>query len=135
MSLGLATTLAGCTLIDQNTFNPRAGNAPVIPPAPKTVVAAPLIGPPPLLVIEPGSSGYDETLRKAVAAARARKPSVLFDVVEMQPPDLAADAPLGQDAAKVARLILGQGVGNGNVRLAARPEAGVRPGEVRVYVQ
>lgn len=133
--VGLSAALAGCTLIDQNTFNPHAGDAPVIPAAPKVAVAPVLVGPPPLLVIAPGSTGYDAKLRQAVAAARARKPGVLFDVVEMQPTDLAADAPLGADAAAVARQITALGVPAGNVRLAARPEAGVTPGEVRVYIR
>lgn len=132
--LGLAL-LTGCTLIDQNTFNPHAKDAPVIPQPPKVAAAPPLVGSPPLLVIQPGGTDYAEAVRKAVATARARKPGVLFDVVEMQPPDLAADSPLGQDAAAVARLITAQGVVPVNVRLAARPETGVRPGEVRVYVR
>jgi hypothetical protein len=128
-------TLAGCTLIDQNTFNPHAGDAPVIPPAPKPVAAVPQVGPPPLLVIPPGSTGYAAPLQQAVAAARARKPGVLFDVVEMQPSDRVMDAPLGADAAAVARLIVAQGVPAANVRLAARPERDAKAGEVRVFVR
>ena len=133
-ALGLAVALGGCTLIDQNTFNPHAGDAPVIPPAPKVAAKPVPVGPPPLVVIPPGSTGFEPQLRQAVAAARARKPGVLFDVVEMQPTDLAAEAPLGTAAASVARVIVAQGVPAANVRLDARPEAEVKPGEVRVYV-
>ncbi len=126
---------AGCTLVDQNTFNPHAGDAPVIPPAPVVAAAPPRIGPPPLLVIPPAATGYEPTLRQAVAAARARKPGVLFDVVEMQPLDPPPDAPIGRAAAAVAHLVAAAGVPQANIRLAARPEAGVTPGEVRVYVR
>lgn len=127
--------LAACTLVDQNTFNPHARDAPVIPPVPKVVATPVPAGPPPLLVIAPATSGFEGPVRQAVAQARARKPGVLFDVVEIQPPDLAADAPLGDAAASVARLIVAQGVPATSVRLAARPEAGGSPGEVRVYIR
>ena len=132
---GLLLLLANCTLIDQNTFNPHAKDAPVIPPAPKVVAAPPQVGPPALVVIPPGSTDYADALRKAVAAARARKPGVLFDVVEVQPPDTPAEAELGAAAAAVARSITRTGVAAANVRLVVRPEAGGRPGQVRVYVQ
>ena len=134
--LGLVLlALGGCTLIDQNTFNPHAGDAPVIPPAPKVAVAPVQVGPPPLLVIEPGAAEYGEALRRAVAAARARKTGVLFDVVEMVLPATVTAGNIGAEAASIARRIVDQGVPARNVRLAARPEEGVRPGQVRVFVR
>lgn len=128
--------LPGCKLIDQNTFNPAAGAVPVIPPAPLVAAAVPS-GPPPLLVIRPGEPA-DAAIRGAVAAARQRKPDVLFDVVAMVP-----DGPTGDDqaaaasteAGAVARIVSAQGVPSRQVRLLARPEAGLTNREVRIYVR
>ena len=136
--IAFAALLAtGCTLIDQNTFNPHARDAPVIPPAPKPPVAAAAIpGPPPLMVIgTTDQAAYADALRKAVALARARKPGVMFDVVEMQPPDVPSTATIGANAAAVARLIVAQGVPQTQVRLAVRPDAAAPPQQVRVYVR
>ena len=130
-------TLAGCTLIDQNTFNPNAAAAPVIPPAPKPVVAAPIpSGRPPLLAIAPTArpADYATILNKAVADARARKPDVVFDVVEMEAPDAPPDTVLGAAAAEVAQAIVARGIPPARVRLAARPDASALAKEVRVYV-
>lgn len=138
LALLVAGLLGGCTLIDQNTFNPNAGAAPVIPAAPVAAVVAPApSGPQPLLVISPnaGLADYAGPLRKAVASARARKAAVVFDVVEMERPDLAADAVLGAAAAGVARAIVAEGVPPGRVRLDARPDASAVAKEVRVYVR
>ena len=82
-----------------------------------------------------GPAEYGTALRKAVADAKARKPTVVFDVVEMQPPDLAVDAPMGIEAAAVARMIVAQGVLPGRVRLVARPDAAAVAREVRDYVR
>ncbi len=126
--------LPGCTLIDQTTFNPEAGKPPVIPPAPAPAVAPP--GPPPLLVIgTAGSPADNAALRRAVIAARARKPGVVFNVVEVQPPGARPDASFGQAAARVAAAIVAQGIAAERVRLVLRPEADAPPGQVRVYVQ
>ena len=132
-----AFLLAGCTLVDQNTFNPHAADAPVIPAVAPPVVAAVPAGPPPLLTISPKAApaAYAGTLRKAVADARARKPTVTFDVVEMQMPDTPADAGIGHAAGAVARVIAGEGVAPGRIRLAARPDASATPQEVRVYIR
>ena len=133
-----AGLLGGCTLIDQNTFNPNAGAAPVIPKAPVAAVApAAPSGPQPLLVISPnaGLADYAGPLRRAVASARARKAAVVFDVVEMEPPDAPSDTVLGAAAAGVARAIVAEGVAPARVRLDARPDAGAVAKEVRVYVR
>lgn len=133
--MAVAVSVAGCTLVDQNTFNANAGRAPVIPAAPKP--PAPVVGPAPLLRIPPTAkpAEYVEVLRKNVAAARARKATVVFDVVEMQPPGVDADGPIGTEAAAVGRMIVDQGVPPVRVRLAARPDADATPREVRVYVR
>lgn len=126
------SALAGCTLIDQTTFNPEAGKPPVIPNAPPP--PAPLAletGSPPLLSIRfPIAADLRPEIAKAVAAARARKPDVMFEVVEITP---GAGAGVGENAAEVARLIAAQGVPAARVQIAARPVANAAR-EVRVYV-
>ena len=129
--LGLAT--AGCTLVDQNTFNPHAGDAPVVAAA-KPPAAAP-VGPPPLLVIGTAKQAdYTQTLSKAVAAARARKADAVFDVVELQPSATMPEPSIGQTAEAVARAIVADGVRQDRVLLAIRPAAEASAGEVQVYV-
>jgi len=135
-------TLPGCTLIDQNTFNPAARAVPVIPPAPVAAAVAVPSGPPPLLTLQPGQPAQD-MVRQAVAAARRRKPDVVFDVVAMVPAGAAMDgvgaenqaASSSAEAGMVARAITAQGVPPGRVRLFARPEANLLGREVRVYVR
>ncbi len=131
-----AAAVCGCTLIDQRTFNPDADKKPVIAAAATPAAAPPQIGPPALLTIAPSATPdiYGAALKQAVAAALARKPTVVFDVVEMQPPDSAGDMPLGAEAAAVARLIGAQGVPPARVRLAARPDGSAPAREVRVFV-
>ena len=133
--------LPGCTLIDQTTFNPAAGKAPVIPAAPVAASVAAPQGPPPLLTLRPGQPVQD-AVRQAVTAARRRKPDVVFDVVAMLPggagtgaePD-DGTASSSAEAGTVARAIAAEGVLPTRVRLFARPEAGLTEREVRVYVR
>lgn len=127
-----ATLLPGCTLVDQTTFNPNAGKRPTIPPAP--VVAAPLQPDPAALVTVryPQTTDLRADVAKAVAAARARKRDVTFEVVEVTAPSAAVANP-GADAAEVARLIIAQGVPANRVRLGLRPIVGAGR-EVRIYV-
>ena len=128
--------LGACTLIDQNTFNAHAGDKPDIPLAPKMAATPPTPRPPPLVVIgTTDPAAYAETLRTAVASARARKPDVTFDVVEIQSPETQGDTPIGTNAASVARIIVAQGIPPTRVRLVARPEANAPPQQVRVYVR
>ncbi len=127
---------AGCSLVDQNTFNPEAGRVPVIPPRP--VVAAPATLPPgqrPLLVVQPPTADRaldTAAIQRAVAAARARKPDVVFDVVTIASPQGDVS---GTEAAAVARAIVAAGVPAQRVRLSARPETGASGREVRVFVR
>ena len=124
--------MAGCTLVDQTTFNPDAGKPPARPqPPPAPAPLAAETGQPALLSIPlPISADARSAIAKAVAAARARKPDVVFDVVEIS---AGTGAGVGQDAAEVARLIIAQGVPAARVQIAARPAANARR-EVRVYV-
>ena len=95
--------LAGCALVDQNTFAPapeaKADSAVAQPPAAVKVDSrVPLVtvdfsGRPPQ---------YEELLRYAVRAAELRDRDVQYDVVAMLP--TATDAGPGQrDAAMVMR--------------------------------
>lgn len=133
--------LPGCTLIDQNTFNPAARAAPVIPPAPVAASVAVPTGPPPLLTLRPGQPAQD-AVRQAVAAARRRKPDVMFDVVAIMPGAAGTEPGLDDQSASssaeagtVARAITAQGVPSARVRLFARPETGSSGREIRVYVR
>lgn len=132
-SLLVGALASGCTLIDQRTFDASAGQPPL---APKLAPPAPpSAAPPALVVIGPDETGYAVPLARAVAQARARKPDVVFDVVEIQPPDAAASAQLGAKAADVARAIAQAGVPEARIRLVARPDPLARAGEVRVFVR
>ncbi|MDP9096085.1 MAG: hypothetical protein M3N26_05960, partial [Pseudomonadota bacterium] len=78
--------LSGCTLVDQRTFNPEAGRPPTRPrpPASLAPLAPPEPGAPPLLSIRlPAPADLRATLSRSVAAARARKRDVVFEVVEI----------------------------------------------------
>ena len=138
----ILAALPGCTLIDQNTFNPAASAVPVIPAAPVVAVVPVPPGPPPLLTLRPGQPAQD-AVRQAVAAAERRKPDVVFEVVAMVPAATAADGMAAEnqatsssaEAGTVARAIAAQGVPPGRIRLFARPEAGLTEREVRVYVR
>lgn len=130
----LLAVLPGCTLIDQNTFNPKAGAAPVIPAAPVAAATpAPPPGSPPLFTVQAGQPAQ-EAVRQGVAAARKRKADVIFDVVAMVPADEQAGAS-SAEAGAVARAIAAQGVPPGRVHLFARPDATLPGREVRVYVR
>ncbi len=124
--------LSGCKLIDQTTFDPQAGKRPEVPkPPPPPPPPASEPGPPPLLSIRvPVTESARGDIAKAVAAARARKPDVAFEVVEITP---GTGTALGANAAAVARMIEAAGVPAARVQLGARPVADAQP-EVRVYV-
>ncbi len=135
-TLGLAT-LAGCTLIDQRTFNPQAGRKPPDLAGP----AGP--GPaPPLVTVDFGrpNPDYATELHQAVISAVSRKPDVQFDVVTVVP---ATGAPADQvgaatgltaEARAVARAISADGVDDDRIHLLARAE-GVATRQVQVFVR
>ena len=134
--------LGGCKLIDQTTFNPDAGKPPVIATRPAPPAAPPTPdGPPPLLTVRGDPASFDAELRDAVAAARAAKRDVVFNVVavveaEGSPAEQAARAEAGAGGATaVAGMIVAQGVAPDRVRLETRTERGVIDREVRVYVR
>lgn len=126
--------LQGCTLIDQTTFDPDAGKRPVIPPVVVPAPPAPL-DPAALLTIRfPPTATLQADLAKAVDAARARKPDVVFDVVELTA-GVGGEGTLGANADRVARLITAQHVPANRVHLILRAQPGATGNEVRVYVR
>ena len=128
---------AGCTLVDQRTFNPRAGLVRTVPaPAgPEAIV--------PLLTIDLSAARpeYGAALSQAVNEAVSRKPDVTFEVVSVVP---AAGTPAEQvatatgitaDARDIARAINAAGVDDGRIHLSARADPGVSTRQVQVFVR
>ena len=129
--------LAGCTLIDQRTFNPQAGRKPPDLAGPAGPGAAP-----PLVTVDFGrpNPDYATELHQAVTSAVSRKPDVQFDVVTVVP---ATGAPADQvgaatgltaEARAVARAISADGVDDDRIHLLARAE-GVATRQVQVFVR
>lgn len=128
--------LAGCALVDQNTFAPAPeakAQTAAVPTAPAVLrldTRAPLVtidfgGPPP---------SYDELLRYAVRAAEKRDSAVQYDVIAMLPK--AADAAPGQnDAVGVMRAIMQAGVPAARVHLGMQADPSLPSRQVRVYVR
>ncbi len=126
---------AGCTLVDQRTFNPQAGKRPV--------VAA--IGPgpaPPLVTVDYAKPNpqYAAALHQAVADAVAAKPDVQFDVVTVVPASgtpaeqVAAATGLTASAREIARAINGDGIDDDRIHLEARTDQAIASRQVRVFV-
>ena len=129
--------LAGCTLIDQRTFDAHAGEL-AKPPA--------VAGPPaaqPLVTVDFAhpSPDYTAALQQAVAEATSRKPDVQFDVVTVVPAtgttaqQAAAAAGLTPDAREIARAINDDGVADDRIHLSARAEGGAESRQVQVFVR
>lgn len=125
--------LAGCALVDQNTFAP-APEAKAQPAAPSAAPARleqriPLVsidfsGPPP---------DYATMLNYAVRAATTRDRDVQFDVVALVPQ--ASDLVRGQrDAGAVMRSIMVAGVPAARIHLALRADPTLTGRQVQVYV-
>jgi hypothetical protein len=131
--LMLVPLMAGCTLIDQRTFDPRAGMGP------ETTGPGPTL---PLITIDFDQANpvYETQLREAVDAAVARKPTVSFDVITLVPavgtPTQQADAAAGirANARDVARIIADQGTDVDRIHLLARSDAGVSGRQIQVFV-
>ena len=132
-----ACALGGCTLMDQRTFDPAAGQPAKIiqPPGPAAPTA--------LVVIDfaKPNPDYTEALDQAVESALARKPDVRFEVATVVPATgTAADQAgaaesLTPDARQVARDIAEAGVSDESIELTARssPQATSRQLQVCVH--
>lgn len=135
------TGLAGCNLVDQRTFDPRASRPPVPhypppPPAPRPV--------PPLVDIRAGTPGsaWRPALQGAVTRALARKPNVLFMVRVLVPagptPEQEAQAmrhAVATDGQAVAAAIVAAGARPEQVEMAAMSDSSMTTAAVRVYVR
>lgn len=122
--------LGGCTLIDQRTFNPNAGVAPIVPPPPVPLVDAPT-DPRALFTLRPPATleaTAQQTLARVVRAALARKPAAAFSVVAVVP---ALGEGSGQ-AEAVLRAVIAAGVAPGRASLRAQSGS---PAEIRLYAE
>ena len=129
-AIPVSMLLGGCTLIDQRTFNPDAGRAPVVPaPAPALVVAP--TDPRALFTLRPPATldaAAQETLARLVRAALARKPTATFAAVAVLP-GAVGDLDL---AEAVLRAVIAAGVAPGQTILRAQSGS---PAETRVYAE
>ena len=122
--------IGGCTLIDQRTFNPDAGRAPVVPAPPAALVVAPT-DPRALFTLRPPATldaAAQDVLTRVIRAALARKPKATFAAVAILP---AAGADTGQ-AEAVLRAVIAAGVAPGQTILRAQSGS---PAETRVYAE
>ena len=132
----LLALLGGCALIDQRTFNPRAGLGPEPPPMPGPGAAPPLVS----IDFAKPDAVFEEALRRAVDDAVARKPTVAFDVVTVVPAtgtveqQANAAGSIRGDAREVARIIADEGADPDGIHLLARGEPGAVGLLVQVYV-
>ncbi|NHO19465.1 hypothetical protein GOB90_10885 [Acetobacter oeni] len=138
---GLSVALAGCALIDQRTFNPRASRPPKVyipppPPGPPPV--------PPLIEVVAGTppARWEKPLEVVVRQALVRKPNILFQVRALVPPgpDAAADQQalirlVGADGEAVAGAIIRAGAAPEQVEMTAMPDSAVAGPRIRVYVK
>ena len=135
IALLCASMLCGCTLVDQRTFNARAG-LPVVPPAaPGGTVALVTID------LAQAHPDYAAALHQAVREAVGRKPGVEFDVVSVVPAtgtpaqQVAAATGITGDARDIARAINADGVDDARIHLSARADAGAATRQVQVFVR
>ena len=130
-----AVLLCGCTLIDQRTFDPRAGMPVASPAAAGGVVALVTID------LAKAHPDYAAALHQAVREAVGRKPGVEFDVVSVVPAtgtpqqQVAAATGIIGDARDIARAINADGVDDGRIHLSARSDAGASSRQVQVFVR
>ncbi len=131
-----AALLAGCTLIDQRTFNPRAG----LPPLPKAGGGP--AGNVALVTIDLSKANpdYAAALHQAVGEAVGRKPNVEFEVISVVPAtgtpaaQVAAATGITGDAREIARAINQDGVDDSRIHLTARADPGVSTRQVQIFV-
>jgi len=129
-SIPVLLLLSGCTLIDQRTFNPNAGVAPIVPPPAAPLVDAPT-DPRALFTLRPPATldaAAQRTLARVVRAALARKPTATFAVVAVAP---APGDGSGQ-AETVLRAVIAAGVALGQASLRAQSGS---PAEIRLYAE
>jgi hypothetical protein len=139
LRLVLPLCLAGCYLVDQRSFNAKAGRKPLPP-----VVAAPPAHVAPALVTiryTTPDPHYHDVLANAVRRALARKPDALFSVTTLVPQAAGADqaaeaaATAAASGGEVAQAIVAAGAAPGQVEQMVSVDPSVRVREVIVKVQ
>ncbi len=123
--------LAGCKLIDQNTFapSPEAEPIPLIPGPPvKYDSRTPLV----TIDFTSRSLAYKELLRVAVRSAQMRDANVQFDVVAVVK-SLESGPPA--EAVEVMRTIMAERVPAARVHLGMQTDGSAAAVQVRVYVR
>ncbi|WP_158745595.1 hypothetical protein [Acidisphaera sp. L21] len=133
--LSVLVLVGGCTLIDQRTFNPHAGERPKIAQPAQAVAPA-------LVTVDYGTPDpqYAGALHQAVTDAVARKPDVQFDVVTVVPAigtpanQVAAATGITANAREIARAISADGVDDDRIHLEARAVSGATSRQVQVFV-
>ena len=130
--LAIAVVLAtgGCTLVDQRTFNPDAGRAPVVaaPPIPLTVAPT---DPRALFTLRPPALFDADAARALTGAVRTvlqRRPQARFVVLSIVPAALSST----DQALAIARAVVATGVSP--ARVAMRAETG-SPAETRILIE
>lgn len=126
--------VAGCALIDQDTFAPSPEARPVAQLGePKPVPVDPRT---PLVTIEYATPApmYQEPLRYAVRAAEARDRRVQYDVVAVVPGLGQAEAGQAR-ATEIMQAITAQRVPASRVHLGVREDPSLANPQVRVYVR
>ena len=134
----VALCLTGCALVDQRTFDAKAG----IKPVPPVVAGPPVRAVPALVTIRytTPNPDYHDILTDAVHKALARKPDVLFSVATLIPGTGTADAAADAEALaaasgrEVAQTIVAAGAQPGQVEqmVSVDPSATLREVVVRV---
>ena len=127
--------LAGCTLVDQTTFDPPRP-VPTPPPAPPPPAGPRVDTRTPLLTIGYATADPDfgPSLRTAVRAAEGRGRVTFYDVIAVV--SKAAELSLGQArAASVMRAIMAENVPAERLQLGVRVEPTATVAQVRVYVR
>ena len=130
VAIAAVLTTGGCTLIDQRTFNPDAGRAPVVvaPPAPLTVAPA---DPRALFTLRPPALFDADAARGLTGVVRTvlqRRPQARFVILSI----VTAGPPATDQAVAIARAVIATGVPP--ARVAMRAETG-SPAETRILIE
>lgn len=133
----LALLLAGCALPDQRSFNRTSATPGGAEVARAALPARPLV----TIRLPAETAQWRQAVLDAVAAARDRKPDVVFDVMAAVPTeaveaDRVAALRQGSADARLVATVLGEaGVPPDRLRLGAQGDPGRPPREVRIYVR
>lgn len=138
LTLLAATLAAGCTLIDQRSFNPQAGIRPQLPAAPAPKAS----GPAALLTIRytTPDPAYADELATAVKHALAIKPNVYFTIQTHMPftgsyeSQQAALTEAAASGREIAESIIADGADQGQVEQTVQIDPAVKVREVRIFV-